>query len=161
MDPARDIIRGANRHLYAVGAGVTLLGADGAGISLCPLDHPLISLDTPGIWKFSFDFVPRKPIVFLNLYNNQFNTNYRYWYPGTWSSRVRIWPGGTGRPGDGGPLAVACRRGRRSRRIVAGLADRPGGVASGGSGHRLCARSRRKPRHAPAALGASRRVRGG
>ena len=25
------------------------------------------------------------------LYNNQWNTNFRYWYPGTWSSRVRIW----------------------------------------------------------------------
>jgi hypothetical protein len=93
MDPARDILPGANRHLYAVGAGVTLTDSDGAGISLCPLDHPLISLDTPGMWKFSLDFVPKKPVVFLNLYNNQWNTNYRYWYPGTWSSRVRIWPG--------------------------------------------------------------------
>jgi hypothetical protein len=91
MDPARDILTGANRHLYAVGLGVTITGADGASISLCPLDHPLISLDTPGIWKFSLDFVPKKPIVFLNLYNNQWNTNYRYWYSGTWSSRVRVW----------------------------------------------------------------------
>lgn len=73
------------------GLGVTITGADGATISLCPLDHPLVSLDTPGIWKFSLDFVPKKPIVFLNLYNNQWNTNYRYWYSGTWSSRVRIW----------------------------------------------------------------------
>lgn len=93
MDPARDILSGANRHLYAVGLGVTITGADGASISVCPLDHPLISLDTPGIWKFSLDFVPKKPTVFLNLYNNQWNTNYRYWYSGTWSSRVRVWVG--------------------------------------------------------------------
>ena len=93
MDPARDILSGANRHLYAVGLGITIAGADGASVSLCPLDHPLISLDTPGIWKFSLDFVPKKPTVFLNLYNNQWNTNYRYWYPGTWSSRVRVWLG--------------------------------------------------------------------
>jgi hypothetical protein len=93
MDPAREILTGANRHLYAVGLGVTLTGSDGASVSLCPLDHPLISLDTPGIWKFSLDFVPKKPTVFLNLYNNQWNTNYRYWYPGTWSSRVRFWFG--------------------------------------------------------------------
>jgi alpha-mannosidase len=91
MDPAKDILPGANRHLYAVGAGVTLTGADGAGIAVCPLDHPLISLDTPGIWKSSLDFVPKKPVVYLNLYNNQWNTNFRYWYPGTWSSRVRLW----------------------------------------------------------------------
>ena len=91
MDPAREILRGANRSLYAVGAGVALRDASGAGVAVCPLDHPLISLDTPGCWKFSLDFVPNKPVVFLNLYNNQWNTNYRYWYPGTWSSRVRVW----------------------------------------------------------------------
>lgn len=93
MDPSRDILTGSNRHMYAVGAGLTITGSDGAGISLCPMDHPLISLDTPGIWKFSLDFVPKKPVIFLNLYNNQWNTNYRYWYSGSWSSRVRIWFG--------------------------------------------------------------------
>jgi len=31
------------------------------------------------------------PRLFINLFNNQYNTNYRYWYPGTWSSRVRVW----------------------------------------------------------------------
>ena len=93
MDPARDILTGANRHIYAVGAGLTITGSDGASVSLCPMDHPLVSLDTPGIWRFSLDFVPKKPVVFLNLYNNQWNTNYRYWYSGTWSSRVRIWFG--------------------------------------------------------------------
>jgi alpha-mannosidase len=91
MDPAKDILPGANRHMYAVGAGVAITDADGAGVAVCPLDHPLVSLDRPGCWKFSLDFVPKKPVVFLNLYNNQWNTNYRYWYSGTWSSRVRLW----------------------------------------------------------------------
>ena len=77
MDPSCDIVPGSNRHLYAVGAGLTIKGSDGASVSLCPMDHPLVSLDTPGIWKFSLDFVPKKPVVFLNLYNNQWNTNYR------------------------------------------------------------------------------------
>jgi alpha-mannosidase len=94
MDPASDIMPGSNRHIYAVGPGLTITGSDGASVSLCPMDHPLVSLDTPGIWKFSLDFIPRKPVVFLNLYNNQWNTNYRYWYSGTWSSRVRLWFGG-------------------------------------------------------------------
>jgi hypothetical protein len=93
MDPSSDILTGANRHIYAVGPGLTIRGSDGASVSMYPMDHPLVSLDTPGIWKFSLDFVPKKPVVFLNLYNNQWNTNYRYWYSGTWSSRVRIWFG--------------------------------------------------------------------
>lgn len=93
MDPSSDILTGSNRHMYAVGAGLTITGSDGASVSLCPMDHPLVSLDTPGIWKFSLDFVPKKPVVFLNLYNNQWNTNYRYWYSGSWSSRARVWFG--------------------------------------------------------------------
>jgi hypothetical protein len=91
MDPSKDIMEGADKDIYAVGTGVTITGKDGAGIGFCPFDHPLISLDRPGIWKFSKDFIPHKPVIYLNLYNNQWNTNYRYWYPGTWSSKVRIW----------------------------------------------------------------------
>lgn len=55
-----------------------------------PLDHPLVSLGVPGCWKFSFDYIPKNPVIYLNLYNNQWNNNFRYWYPGSWSSRVRI-----------------------------------------------------------------------
>jgi len=91
MNPATDILPGAGRHLYAAGNGVTIFGSDGAGIAICPIDHPLISLDTPGCWKFSYDFVPQKTVVYVNMFNNQWNTNFRYWYAGTWSSRVRIW----------------------------------------------------------------------
>jgi len=91
MDPVSDIMYGSNRDLYAVGAGVSITDVDGAGITVCPIDHPLVSLDRPGIWKFSLDFVPQKPVVYINLFNNQWNTNFRYWYSGTWSSRVRIW----------------------------------------------------------------------
>ncbi|NQV33446.1 MAG: hypothetical protein HQ515_12205, partial [Phycisphaeraceae bacterium] len=91
MDPATDILKGANRHLFSVGHGVALTEPDGSGVVVSPLDHPLVSLDTPGCWQFSMDFVPKKPVIYLNLYNNQWNTNFRYWYAGTWSSRVRIW----------------------------------------------------------------------
>jgi alpha-mannosidase len=91
MDPLSDIMYGANRDLYAVGAGVSMTDIDGAGVTVCPIDHPLVSLDRPGIWKFSLDFVPQRPVVYINLFNNQWNTNFRYWYSGTWSSRVRVW----------------------------------------------------------------------
>ncbi len=100
MNPATDILPGADRDMYSVGNGVTITGPDGTGIAVCPVDHPLISLDRPGCWLFSTDFVPKKPVVYVNLYNNQWNTNYRYWYPGTWSSRVRIWTITKGTPKD-------------------------------------------------------------
>jgi alpha-mannosidase len=125
MDPATDILPGANRHLYAVGPGVALTDADGAGIAVCPLDHPLVSLDTPGMWKFSLDFVPRKPVVYLNLYNNQWNTNYRYWYPGTWSSRVRLWTFGR----DTAPATALVIPSLEARLpLLAAAADGPAGA---------------------------------
>jgi hypothetical protein len=77
--------------LYSVGSGVIITGSDGSGVAVCPLDHPLVSLGKPGMWKFSRDFIPQAPTIYLNLYNNMWNTNFRYWYPGSWSSRVRLW----------------------------------------------------------------------
>ena len=125
MDPTRDILPGANRHLYSVGLGVTLTDADGAGIAVCPIDHPLISLDTPGIWKFSMDFVPQKPAVYLNLYNNQWNTNFRYWYPGTWSSRIRLWTFDAKTP----PEEVLTQKALEARNpLIAAVADGKGGT---------------------------------
>jgi hypothetical protein len=124
MNPATDILRGANRDLYAVGAGVTIAGPDGAGIAVCPLDHPLVSLDTPGCWKFTLDFVPKKPAIFVNLYNNQWNTNYRYWYPGTWSSRVRVWTFAKG-TAPGAALATPALEARTP--LLAAIADGPAG----------------------------------
>jgi hypothetical protein len=91
INPATDLMEGANRHLYSVGSGVIITGSDGSGVAVCPLDHPLVSLGKPGMWKFSRDFVPQNPTIYLNLYNNMWNTNFRYWYPGSWSSRVRLW----------------------------------------------------------------------
>lgn len=92
INPAKDILPGANRHLYAVASGVAITGADHRGISLCPLDSPLVSLDKPGLWWWSMDFVPKIPTVFVNLYNNKWNTNFPLWQEGSWTERVRLWP---------------------------------------------------------------------
>jgi len=91
IDPVKDILPGTNRHLFGLHTGVAVFDAAGAGVGICPLDSPLVSLDSPGCWKFSKDFVPRKPAVYVNLFNNQWNTNFRLWNGGTWTSRVRLW----------------------------------------------------------------------
>jgi hypothetical protein len=91
MDPAKDIVLGANRHLYGVNTGVAMFDCEGRGVGLCALDSPLVSLDTPGCWKYTRDFVPRKSIVYVNLFNNQWTTNFRLWNAGTWTARVRVW----------------------------------------------------------------------
>ncbi|MCD6392560.1 MAG: hypothetical protein J7M40_03540, partial [Planctomycetes bacterium] len=92
IDPAKDIIDGSNRHMMAVMSGVSVESTDGTGMGVCPLDSPLISMGEPGLWKFTYDYVPTKPAVFVNLYNNEWNTNFPLWIEGSWSERVRVWP---------------------------------------------------------------------
>jgi hypothetical protein len=91
IDPASDIVPGANRHLYAVNSGVALFDALGCGAAACSPDAPFVSLGEPGLWKYSPDYVPKKPIVYFNLFNNQYSTNYRLWNSGRWTFRVRVW----------------------------------------------------------------------
>jgi hypothetical protein len=105
IDPAKDIVPGSNRHLMAVASGVALTAADGTGAALCPIDAPLVSLDEPGLWRWTMDFVPKKPAVFVNLYNNMWNTNFPLWQSGSWSTRVRLWPVASGE----GDAALAVR----------------------------------------------------
>ena len=61
------------------------------GVGICPLDSPLVSLGEPGGWKYSKEWAPRAPRVYVNLFNNQWSTNFRLWNSGTWTSRVRLW----------------------------------------------------------------------
>lgn len=91
IDPARDILDGGNRELLCLNSGMTVTDPDGFGVGLCPLDSPLVSLGEPGLWKFSLHDMPRRGRVFINLYNNQWGTNFPLWQDGSWNSRVRLW----------------------------------------------------------------------
>jgi hypothetical protein len=119
VDPARDIVPGANRHLFAVNTGLMFTGADGAGLGICPIDHPLVSLDEPGCWRYSTDFVPKRPVAFVNLFNNQWTTNFRLWNEGTWTSRVRLWA--IRRSKDGSALVTPAAEARLP--LQAGIAE--------------------------------------
>ncbi len=91
IDPEKDIIRGSNRHILAMNSGLAIGSPQGGAVGLCPVDYPLVSLDKPGCWKYSKDFVPKRPYVYINLFNNQWTTNFRLWNEGTWTSKVRLW----------------------------------------------------------------------
>jgi len=92
INPATDIIPGCNRYLMAVSSGVAITQPDKSGMALASADAPLISPGEPGLWKLDMDYIPKKPAVFVNLYNNMWNTNFRLWQDGSWSESVRIWP---------------------------------------------------------------------
>ncbi len=91
VDPAKDLVVGVNRHLFALNGGLTVTGPDGNGAGLCAADSPLVSLGAPGCWKYSVEDFSRAATVYVNLFNNQWTTNFRLWSEGKWKARLRIW----------------------------------------------------------------------
>jgi hypothetical protein len=91
VDAVADTIDGCNSHLLWLNSGMTVTNPSGAGIGLCPIDSPLVSLGEPGMMRYSRRFVPKQARVYVNLFNNQYHTNFRSWWGGSLSSRVRLW----------------------------------------------------------------------
>ena len=95
VDPVKDMITdNANYHLWWVNNGVAVYnGNTGEGVGICSPDAPVVSLGEPGEYKFDKRYEPTKPYVYLNLYNNQWRTNFPAWIGNgqRMSARVRIW----------------------------------------------------------------------
>ena len=95
VDPVADVtLDNVNHHNSFVDTGVAVYdGVTGAGVGLCPLDSPMVSLGEPGEYRFDRRYEPKKPHVFINLYNNHWRTNFRGWIGNgeRMESRVRLW----------------------------------------------------------------------
>jgi len=91
IDPTQDFVKGSNLDYGFLNSGMAIIDGRGNGIGLATPDAPGISLDRPGLWKYSLDFIPKKPNVFVNLYNNLWSTNFTEWIEGSWSARMDLW----------------------------------------------------------------------
>ncbi|NLY00612.1 MAG: hypothetical protein GXY83_31330 [Rhodopirellula sp.] len=91
IDPAQDIVPGANHDVFCLNSGMTVAGSAGAAVGICSPDAPLVSLGRPGIFRYTSRWTPREPVVFVNLFNNVWGTNFQQWIGGSWSARVRLW----------------------------------------------------------------------
>ena len=137
VDPAKDICHGANFDNFCLNTGLNVLGGDGCGVGLCPIDSPIVGLGRPGLYRWSRRFEPRKPLVLVNLYNNLFGTNFQQWIGGTWSARVRLWAVAGGKAEAG--LITPAWEARNP--LLAAAADGPAGpLAPLGSGIELSRR---------------------
>lgn len=91
-DPGRDLVKDTYRDISCIQGGMAMVSEKGHGVYICPLDTSLISLERPGLWRFSKgEFSPSHSAVFVNLFNNQWGTNYPQWIAAEeLSSTVRI-----------------------------------------------------------------------
>jgi alpha-mannosidase len=91
VDPATDFVKGSNLDYGFLNTGMSVIDRKGSGVGLSSPDAPGISLDRPGLWKYSTDFTPKQPNVFVNLYNNLWSTNFTEWIEGSWSASMYLW----------------------------------------------------------------------
>ncbi|MBI9018362.1 MAG: hypothetical protein JEZ07_14000 [Phycisphaerae bacterium] len=125
VDPVSDIVDNTYKDIVCLNGGMTVVDHSGYSIGICPLDSPLISLERPGLWRFSRNFLPKKPVVFVNLYNNMWGTNFRQWISGSWSSCIRLWA--SSQYNSQASLISPANSSRMP--LVAGFADGPKGNA--------------------------------
>ena len=91
VDPVKDFVKGSNFDYYFLNTGIAVVDENGTGYGISSPDVPGISLDRPGLWRYSGEFFPEKPNVFFNLYNNQWSTNFTEWIEGSWNTRFYLW----------------------------------------------------------------------
>jgi len=91
VDPAKDLVPGSNHELFCLNGGLVVRTTGGDATGICPIDAQLVSLEHPGLWRYTRDFVAHKPDVFVLLFDNVYSTNFGQWIEGSWSSRVRLW----------------------------------------------------------------------
>jgi hypothetical protein len=91
VDPQEDFIDNTNQDYYFLNTSMTMFDESGFGMALnCP-SSPGISIDNPGLFRFSGKKHLNTGKVFVNLFNNQWGTNFTEWIEGSFSSRMYIW----------------------------------------------------------------------
>jgi hypothetical protein len=91
VNPETDFVKNTNFDYFFLNSGLAILDKNGQGIGLSSPDAPGVSLDRPGGWKFTPEFFQTKPNLFVNLYNNQWSTNFTEWIEGSWNVRMLLW----------------------------------------------------------------------
>jgi hypothetical protein len=90
IDPARDIVAGANRSLWC--ADWAYASNDSMGIGIALDDMPLVSIGSTGIFEFAPDRVPEGSTMYAHLSNTQWGTNFPQWLEGSFAWQIRIAP---------------------------------------------------------------------
>lgn len=90
IDPTKDFIDHTNQHYYYINSSVALFDNNNSGIAIDMPDTPGLSLDSTGLFKFSKSFTPNSSLIFTNLFNTQWGTNFTEWVEGSFNSTIRI-----------------------------------------------------------------------
>lgn len=91
FDPAADVLNGSNFAYFWTQGGLAVLDDSESGVGIALPDCPAVSLGTPGSYRFIARWDRPKSHVYVNLFNNQWNTNFRSFWQGDLMVRARLW----------------------------------------------------------------------
>lgn len=91
VNPATDFVKDTNHDYCFLNTGMALTDQQGNGYGLNTPNAPGVSLDRMGLCRFTGDFIPKQPNVFVNLFNTHWGTNFTEWLEGSFSAKVYIW----------------------------------------------------------------------
>jgi hypothetical protein len=91
IDPARDVVEGANRFLWCVDEWLDA-SDDRVGLGIRPVDMPLVSIGDVGIYRFDPYRRPEGSTVYSHLSNTQWGTNFPQWLEGSFRWRIDLRP---------------------------------------------------------------------
>jgi hypothetical protein len=74
-----EVIRGGNRHLHAIGSGVSCRGRR-IGLAIDTLDAPLVAPGHRALLEWNNRRLGAVHAMHFLLYNNLWGTNFRMWY---------------------------------------------------------------------------------
>jgi alpha-mannosidase len=91
IDPLNDVVPSSSTLLNCCENFVDV--SDGAvGMAIVPLDSPLFFIGRNGMWDYEHKYVPEKPEINFNLFNNWWGTNFPQWIGGSLKYRYRLIP---------------------------------------------------------------------
>lgn len=79
LNPKTDFVNFTNHRYFYLNSSIALLDSDQSGFALDAPEAPGISIDSTGLFNFGKRFVPQTGLVFANLYNTQWGTNFTEW----------------------------------------------------------------------------------
>ena len=91
VDPQTELIDRTNHDFYFLNTSMAMFDDHGTGIALNSPASPGISIDNPGLYKFSKKKKLTSGKVYANLFNTQWGTNFTEWIEGSFSSIFYIW----------------------------------------------------------------------
>lgn len=87
LNPATDIQENANHVFYCLENHIHTIGEKN-GVCVISRDVPLVTLGETGIYTYLNNFEePKEPILYFNLFNNMWGTNFPQWIGGSFQYR--------------------------------------------------------------------------